>query len=582
MKQKHSKPISTDEIKSHVYPETKLSDKQLEAINKVIGPAPKQGSKPAKAARKKSVTPSVDFDNISIENDIKKQEPIRIPEIEKDRTVVKTVFLVIFLVLFVAAAGIAGWYYWWTTHATFEHTLHPVVILDGQSVTPEDFMYPGEEMAKVTAVFQDPDFDPFVGLQYVPLTLTLGLRTVDAAAALYVLTSIDSIEHEFAEEGTTLRAVDMLNNPEIAANVPFNVIFTETPKPLEEYDVGEHTLHLSLNGVPFSVLLIVADTTPPSAIPVPVSSNIGEEVTPEQFITEEFDASGIKSIAFEQEPDVFLQSDEEQDVKIIIEDMNGNSETFTSSLTLILNLTPPVIEGVTAVIESKINTKIDFLADVVAHDDFGRAMTPQVKDENVDISTVGTYTAVIFVEDYSGNIAEEDVTVHIISANPEEVFEQIDTILASITNDRMSQVEKARAIHNWVRSRLQKSSTASDSESLIEVALPALSERSGDRRGNSQVYSAISTLMLTRAGIENMLINRIESADTPHRWVIINPDEKGWHHFDPFPTGMVLGNLTAMFTEKEANDIARRAKHNFSIDDYYTFDKDSYPEIVKE
>ena len=596
MKQKPENQNSTDLT---VYPDAELSDKSLELLHSVIGV-------PSKS--------STDDDVQDIINDVKtgngdnteplqteqpqrmksfrlqeskpkqKPPPAPLPDIEsKDRkAVTKTVFTVVFIVLIVAAAAFAGWYYWWTTHATFDHTLRPVVVLAGQTVTPDEFLYPSAEMERVTAEFQDPDFDPFAGLQYVHLTLFLGLRSTEAAAPLYVLVPRESIEHEFAEEGPVLRAIDMLLNPEVAANVPFDVHFTEAPLALEKYGVGEHTLNLVLNDAPFTVMLKISDTTPPVGLSVDHESIIGESVSPDDFVTALFDASGIESVKFEEEPNIFLTSGEEQVVNIIVTDNNGNTETISSTLTLILNDTPPVIDGVPELYEVKVDTQIDFLEGITAFDSFGRPLTVNVNDDEVNINALGTATAIIWAEDYTGNRTEAEYSIRFISVDPEEFFAQIDTILDSIFTDGMTDQQKALAIHNWVRTRLQKSSDASDSESLIEVALPALSERPADRRGNSKLYSAISSLMLTRAGVPNMLINRIDSADTPHRWVLINPDEKGWHHFDPFPTGMILGNLTAMFTEKEAEELTRRANYNFKIEDYYTFDTDAYPEIVKE
>ena len=591
-------PKSSDAIEQEVlgsgaqsqmpaYPEAKLSDKQLEALYNVIGPAavPQAATK---QVAPRQVAPKQDVPVVQDEPDYlkdvlpvyEKKKEAALPEIDmRDRTIVKTVFLVIFLILLVAAGGVAGWYYWWTTHATFEYSLHPVVILEEQHVVPEDFMNPTPEMENVTAEFQNPEFDPFVGLQYIPLTLTLGLRTVDTSAALYVLTPIDSIEHEFAEEGTPLRAVDMLANAEVAANVPFDVHFTESPLPLEEYSVGEHLLNLVLNDVPFTVTLTVVDTTAPVALTVPVTVRIGESVEPEQFVTEVFDASDLKPVVFYTEPDVFLASDEEQDVVILIEDIHGNSTTLTSSLTLELNQTPPEIEGAPELIESKKGDAIDFLDGVFAHDDFGREMEVTVNDSAVDVDTTGTYIATLEAIDYTGNVSNVDITVHIINVDPVEFNDRLDTILRGITNDRMSQVDKAKAIHNWVLNNISKADTASRSDSVTEVAYQALE----NRRGNSFANSAVASVLLTRAGVENMLITRIESAATPHRWVLINPDDKGWHHFDAFRTGIVSHNsVSYMFTEKVAKEIAPRIKNNLNISDYYTYDTTLYPEIVKE
>jgi hypothetical protein len=164
----------------------------------------------------------------------------------------------------------------------------------------------------------------------------------------------------------------------------------------------------------------------------------------------------------------------------------------------------------------------------------------------------------------------------------------------------MTQVEQVIAIHNWVRRNMTRSTTGSGSESVTAVAYRALR----DRRGDSSVYAALSEFMLTRAGIENMRVERFVGAsadgadsDTAdggtadggtgnsaasHHWLIVNPDERGWHHFDPFPTGLVLGDLTGMFTAAQAQDIARRIRAHSRTENYYTFNTALFPEIVQE
>jgi hypothetical protein len=412
-------------------------------------------------------------------------------------------------------------------------------------------------------------------MQFVPLTLSKDIRTTDTAEVLYVLTPIEYIEHEFTEEGSVLNPVRLLANADITANVSFNVHFTEEPLPLEEYPVGEFPLNLAFNNVPFQVMLHVVDTTPPTATPVNKLIKIGEEVFPEDFVVDVFDASSVSSISFHEEPDVFARNDVTVYVKI--EDTFGNSEIFVSELIIQLNETPPVIEG-TETIDSEVNTPVSYLTEVTAHDDFGRELEVQVDDSGVDESTEGTYTAVYWVEDFTGLRTEVEVTVHIIDVDPEYVLERIDTILDGIIKDGMTQAEKALAIHDWVRRNNSKSTTGSGSLSTIAEANKALR----DRRGDSHVYSSISSLLLTRAGIPNIRIERISSAATEHHWLLINPDERGWHHFDPFPTGHVLGALTSLFTDSQARDLSRRILSHSRIDDYYTYDKELYPDIVQE
>ena len=548
------------------YPEATLSEKQLAALQKVIGPAAEHKSSaqkdigqgdaknPKKGSKKKK----------------KQHDPL---EKAGERSVVKTVFLVFFLILFLAGAGLSGWYYWWTTYATFDYELTQVVILEGDSIKADEFLFPGEEMRGMSAVIREPDFKPNAGFQYVPLTLSLGLRTVDTAAILYVLTPVEQVEHEFAVAGTILRPVDFLSNVSAVSGVDFTIRFTDDPFPLEEYPVGEFTLHLALNDTPFEVTLVIVDTTPPTATPVDVTIQIGDEVLPEEFVTDIYDASPIASITFVDAPDV--RAPQTQTVTVAIEDAHGNIGTFEAELSMLLNQMPPVIDTLTDTIESEVGTTISYLDDVSAIDDFGREIEVHVDDTEVDPNTEGTYTAIFWAEDYSGNRTEVEMTIHVIGVNPERVVEMVGEQLARIIRDNMSQVEKARAINDWIRWSVQKSDTESPSQSVLAGAYRALDER----RGDFHAFYSLSELMLTRAGIPNMRIDRISDAATPHSWNLINPDERGWHHFDSFPTGLGLGGgQMSMFTDAQAQSMARR----IGTDNYYTYDPEFYPDIVKE
>ncbi|MDR2569845.1 MAG: hypothetical protein LBD23_06055, partial [Oscillospiraceae bacterium] len=376
------------------YPETTLSEKQLEALHSVIRPQ-------SDAA----VTQDVVQEKIEQQN----------AEIGKeDKSLLKTVILVVFLVLFVLAAGAAGWYYWWTTHAVFEYELQSVVILEGQKINVNDFLVPDENIEGIIITMQNPNYEPSIGVNFIPLTLTLGLRSLDSSAALYVLTPIEYIEHEFTVTDVILRPVEFISNADAAAGrASFNVRFTEEPLPLEEYPVGEFILHLALNDEPFEVLLRVVDTTPPTATAVYHAVIIGEEVFPEDFVEDVFDASPIASISFVNEPDVRARRD--QVVSIAIEDIHGNVKIIESELFVLLNQMPPAIFGSIETIESEIGTPIVYLQGITAQDDFGRELEVYVDDSGVDIHNAGTYTAIYWAVDYTDLRTEIEFTIHVIS-----------------------------------------------------------------------------------------------------------------------------------------------------------------------
>jgi len=565
----------------YVYPETTLTRKQLEAIQSVIQTAPIDppdpdididvdvDTKTSKKASKKANKKHTEFEELKI----------------KDRSIIKTVLFVVFMVLILCAAGLAGFYYYWTEHADFDFTLQPVVILEGQSVTPEDFLTSGDDMEGVTAVFQDPDFEPFVGMQFVQLTLKLGLRTTEGAAPLYVLTPIESRRHEFAEVGTTLRAIEFLINPEIAANVSFTIEFVEQPLPLSEYPVGEHILRLSLNGAPFEAKLIVDDTTLPIAITNDVTIFIGEQVTPGDFFeTPPFDASGIKSVTFIEEPDVFARV-QEQPVSIRVEDNNGNIAEFFATLYTTLHQFEPTLIVPYHLIESQAGKAVNYrLEDAFANDEFGNLLEVFVNDDDVNVDVPGEYTAIIWTEDLSGLRSEVEVIIHIINTDPEAFTNEIRQILfgtdgsGGIINNTMTPTQQALRIHDWIRTRTTHTRDRdSGLQSLTDEAKRTLDER----RGNSRAYASLSSFMLTQAGIENMMVERVSTAPTSHHWLVIHIEGEGWFHFDPFPTGLVLGNLTAKFNQKEATDLTQRIRNLPSgIVSYYIFDPTDIPPIV--
>jgi len=583
-------PQASQTPQEFVYPESTLTKTQLAAIQRVIG-TPQNGEGAGDENADEEVSKKSDGsdsqsipEGSSTEKQKQRKAKKRPPEATelriKDRSVIKTVFFVIFLILILGAGAYAGFYYWWTEHATFDYMLQPVVVLEGQGVVPDDFLYPAEEMAGVTAVFNDPDFEPFVGLQFVPMTLSSRMRTLESAAALYVLTPIEYMEHEFAEEGAILRPVEFLKNPEIAASISFEISFIEPPLPLEEYPVGEFLIKLSLNGVPFEVTLIVSDTTAPVAVPVEVTIQIGQPVNAEMFVEDVYDASGIKSISFAEEPDVYARVDY-QDVRIAIEDNNGNITEISSILYTVMTQSDPILEVLHHTIESQVGNPVNYLEGVSAYDEFDNPLAVYVIDDDVNVDEAGTYTAILRAEDLSGMYTEVLITVHIINSNPDDVNRRVDEILARIITPDMTQTEKAYAIHRWFRSmsNMSRSTTDRSAHSITDEAARALDARNG----NSRAFSSLASFMLTRAGVENIQVERIPDASVRHNWLIINIEGEGWYHFDPFPTGIIaLGTQTYKFTEKQAREFAQRIRSHVGTEDYYTFVTTDMPAIVQE
>jgi len=222
-----------------------------------------------------------------------------------------------------------------------------------------------------------------------------------------------------------------------------------------------------------------------------------------------------------------------------------------------------------------------YMQGVTAYDDFNRDFTEMVAVDNSDVNqfAVGVYTVRYTVTDYTGLTFEVEETVHVLDVDIDFVNEQVDGELAKILNENMTQLERVSAIYTWIKRNLTYAQNRERPETAYEGAYRALR----DRRGNCYVFYSISAVMLERAGIPNMLIERIDGTPTRHRWNLINPDDLGWHHYDSYPVRASHGINMAFFTNSQAAELTRRLA-NLSIrpaENYYTYDPALYPEIVE-
>jgi len=576
--------------------ETNLTPTQLVALLRVLQESPPHDKEnqvqPQKPERQYKLTNQQLRQQKFVQQQMRQSQAVEEPkqntnkrqyryELVRPTRSVINVLIAVFLTVFLTSAGFSGWYYWWTTHAAFEYTLTPVVVLEGQDIDAGSFLASGEDMGRVSAAFKNTPQKPSAGWFDVPLTLTMGWRTVEANSYLYVLSTVKSIKHEYAEYGPELRPADFILNADIASGVPFDVRFVNEPELLEEYPVGEHTLYLTLNGAPFEVLLIVEDTTPPVAIPLSKSVRIGENVGPEDFVTGISDASDDLPISisfYREEPDVFNSRD--QIIEIKLEDFYGNYAVINAGLSIQLNRYPPVINGTDTII-TMVGDPILYMQGVTAYDDFGRDFTEMVTVDNSEVNqfAAGIYTVRYLVEDFSGLTFVVEETVHVLDIDIDYVNEQVDEELAKILREDMTQLNQVHAIYTWVKRNLTYAQNRDRPETAYEGAYRALR----DRRGNCYVFYSISAVMLERAGIPNMLIERIEGTPTRHRWNLVNPDELGWHHYDSYPVRASHGVQMSFFTDSQATLLTQRLS-NLAIrpaQNYYTYDPSLYPEIVQ-
>jgi len=240
--------------------------------------------------------------------------------------------------------------------------------------------------------------------------------------------------------------------------------------------------------------------------------------------------------------------------------------------------TPPVFEGLRT-IESMKGVPIMYRRGVSAYDGLGRPLDFEIDSSNVDLNTIGEYIAIFSAEDNYGHKTDVEVKVLILEIDVEWVNDLIDGVLNEILTDSMTQVDQAKAIFTWIKSNVSFTAMAAAPQSAYEGAYRALQ----DRRGGCTIFSSLSYVMLTRAEIPNLRIDRVPEAPTRHRWNLINPDGLGWYHFDAFP--ILLGgprDELYMFTASHAANFTRQMTSVDGVAMYYVYDPELYPEIVYE
>ena len=475
--------------------------------------------------------------------------------------------VVVFLLIVGGGIGAILW-----LDSDFEYSVNDAVVVVGHRINPGSFLPDTEEV--ITAEFTYPwlvDFN-IAGFHNVDLTLRRGRRTTYTTTGVYVIYPMDYIEVEFATHPfPDFAPMDFVANSSIVCDTT-PVRFTNGRPDLDNMDVGMFPVELALGEMMFLSAVNVVDTTPPVAVLRTITILMGQEVDATDFVVSVFDESPIGVVDFLHE--LYLFTPGEQTVEILIADIHGNSAVFETSLYILPNEIPPTIEG-TRDLEIPLGSNIMFRQGVIATDAFGRPITFTVDTGDFNIDARGRYTVTYHAVDAWGMTAEATIVVYVIDTDPAWVHERVDEILAGILRDDMTQVEQARVIFNWVTNNVFFSGGISR-ESVYEGAEQALRHR----RGNCFILYSISEVMLTRAGIPNMRIERIPGTRSRHRWNLINPDGLGWHHFDTTPTAGQSFNRF-MFTSTQAEEFTRRMFNAGQGRDYYTYDPSLYPEIVR-
>lgn len=351
-----------------------------------------------------------------------------------------------------------------------------------------------------------------------------------AAAGLYFNNRV--IREYEAEAGTAVMTADLLRyDGDKEKNAGAVALDTTIP--------GYYPVEISLPPFTYQATIRIKDTTPPAAETKPVTLAYGGECRPEDFVGPITDASPV-TVSFAVTPD--FQSPGEQQVRLLLKDSAGNETELTSVLTIAEPLPfdeeAPVV-GTEDIYVTEGGT-VSYKKVIRAYDnvDTEEQLTLEVDNSGVNLNEVGDYPYTVTVTDRNGNSATASAVVHVLEAGSavadiDQVNALADEILAEILTDGMTPKEQLRAIYDWVQDSTHYEGNAEEDDPVLAAYIGFT-----EHTGNCFTYASQAQVLLTRAGIENLIVVKVvpegRTDISTHRWNLVNIGE-GWYHYDPTP-----------------------------------------------
>lgn len=427
----------------------------------------------------------------------------------------------------------------------------------GQTCEVEDFVESYQDETEVTISFRDhaPDFSK-PGSQNVELELVdLGENLTTLQTTLYVSPAVSELTMEAGD------AFPALSEFVLAEGTSRFV--TDLGASIDPSTPGDYEVVTCVDEVEGTTILHVVDTKAPVVITQDVESYAYVTRIPEDFISEVADETQVVC-SFVTDP--ALDRIGTQQVQVCVTDAGGNETIAQSSLTLLADEEAPVITGVKD-LTVFVGIPFSYKKHVTVTDNCMEQLDFQIENTSVDVNTPGTYPIAYVATDAAGNETRVEATVTVCEQkySEDEVNALADEVLASILKEGMTDYEKTEAIFNYIVSHVGYINH-SDKGNWIQGAYEGLAKKQGD----CYVYACISKVLLTRAGIENMDIEKIP-AKSSHYWNLVNLGT-GWYHFDTTPRRPDHPRIF-MWTEDQLMDYSNRHRGS------HNYDHSQYPEV---
>lgn len=172
--------------------------------------------------------------------------------------------------------------------------------------------------------------------------------------------------------------------------------------------------------------------------------------------------------------------------------------------------------------------KYDFKKYVSAYDDRDGKVTFKVDTSGINWKKEGVYKIKYTAKDKAGNTTTAKAKVRVYK--PQTAESIADEVLRSITKSSWSDEKKLRAIYKYVKKHCSYVDSNKHKD-WRNTAVKGLRYESGD----CFMYYAISRLLITRAGIPNIMVERYPAKTNGKHWWNLVYVRGGWYHFDTTP-----------------------------------------------
>ncbi len=314
--------------------------------------------------------------------------------------------------------------------------------------------------------------------------------------------------------------------------------------------------------------LTTKSLTWPVSVPLPKAEDFVESI-PEGYtlsLAEKYSVSSLGSYS----------------IPLLLTDERGREFTYTASLTLVNDTTPPTVSGTKDLI-AYLGSGVSYLSGVTATDNCDAGVTLAVDTSAVNLKEVGFYNVTYLATDAAGNVTKILCT---LSVYEEEITEQmlyqlVDPILDDILWSGMTAHDQLREIYDYVRANISYVPT-SDKSSWVRAAYNGLMSHTGD----CFTYFAISKAMMERLGIQNMDVERLPElaamVNERHYWSMVNLGSDvnpKWYHFDSCPikgSPYLWGFLMTDAQLMQYSDL--RENHDGISGYFYAYNSAAYPQ----